>query len=606
MIRLFHVKFLAFLLLCIFAISCSSTKTINIDNYKGYSEINKGDSTTISWNFNNAEYVEFEGYPKYTNDSTVVSPKKDSEYSIIAYSKTDTLATTWKVTVNSPLISDKANDFTLEPSFTESRYYLGIDKNESSNRPNPEQIKIVGIEEGEEDVKVGFIVLDRFGNFIEKITDFNPSLKVSTNCETGLNELVSEEIRKSESNPDLRIVVDNSGNPKKVNSILKDFLSQNILPNLSVSIIDVNNSIICQDASKEDCIEQLDITSDVLKLNESVKTLFMQSITRDYKEESTDIVFLNLSEDNSSLVYTADDVRLAAIAEGIGITTVNVGSGAELTGSRYISNSTGGRQYLALDENESVDALTEIALSRVNKYEAVYKLSDYEKICGNGNLNFHLGYNREFENRDEFTEVYQRFDRKPKLSSKHQILTLFGKGTEDPIGEQVDSKIDTIVKILEDNPNYRIELIGHTGIEGSSERAESLSQRRAEKVASLLSDAGIAKDRVVVKAKGSSKPIYILETDDYEAAMNRRVEVRWLTPTSLPYEIYLSTFENENSAINEIEKWESKGYRVYYDRLLSENSPIYQVILWGYKDLDEAQRTAKQIESLYKISTEVN
>lgn len=66
--------------------------------------------------------------------------------------------------------------------------------------------------------------------------------------------------------------------------------------------------------------------------------------------------------------------------------------------------------------------------------------------------------------------------------------------------------LDSLVTLLNDNPNITIELSAHTDYKGSDEYNKALSQRRAEEVVKYLIAKGIAADRLVPKGYGEEKP----------------------------------------------------------------------------------------------------
>jgi len=66
--------------------------------------------------------------------------------------------------------------------------------------------------------------------------------------------------------------------------------------------------------------------------------------------------------------------------------------------------------------------------------------------------------------------------------------------------------LDSLVGLLNDNPNVTIELSSHCDYRGNDQYNERLSQRRAESVVNYLIEHGIAADRLTPKGYGESKP----------------------------------------------------------------------------------------------------
>lgn len=83
--------------------------------------------------------------------------------------------------------------------------------------------------------------------------------------------------------------------------------------------------------------------------------------------------------------------------------------------------------------------------------------------------------------------------------------------------------LDNVVKYLEDNPDFDINVVGHASTnQGTDERNMALSIRRAEQVYLYLRSKGVASDRMTLIGKGSHDPEFDTSEED---AKNRRVEV---------------------------------------------------------------------------------
>ena len=93
----------------------------------------------------------------------------------------------------------------------------------------------------------------------------------------------------------------------------------------------------------------------------------------------------------------------------------------------------------------------------------------------------------------------------------------------DPDGTPLLDKLATIAAQCEGALQIVIE--GHTDSVGSAAGNERLSQARAETVANYLRSKGVAKDRLVARGLGSSKPIASNRTR-VGRARNRRIEFK--------------------------------------------------------------------------------
>lgn len=83
--------------------------------------------------------------------------------------------------------------------------------------------------------------------------------------------------------------------------------------------------------------------------------------------------------------------------------------------------------------------------------------------------------------------------------------------------------INSIYKILKDNPDLKFSIEGHTDSDGNDANNQTLSENRAQSVMNMLTKMGISANRLSFKGFGESKPI----ADNSSAegkANNRRVE----------------------------------------------------------------------------------
>ena len=87
-------------------------------------------------------------------------------------------------------------------------------------------------------------------------------------------------------------------------------------------------------------------------------------------------------------------------------------------------------------------------------------------------------------------------------------------------------ELDKLVKILQDNPNIRIELSSHTDDRASDAYNLDLSQRRAESAVEYLVSQGIERDRLVARGYGESQLIIQNATTEEEHQRNRRTEFK--------------------------------------------------------------------------------
>lgn len=83
--------------------------------------------------------------------------------------------------------------------------------------------------------------------------------------------------------------------------------------------------------------------------------------------------------------------------------------------------------------------------------------------------------------------------------------------------------LETKLRILQANPDLRIEIVGHCDERGSDEYNLALGQRRSVSAKQFLVDRGINPERVAVRSMGEEQPIDPGHTED-AWALNRRDE----------------------------------------------------------------------------------
>lgn len=84
-------------------------------------------------------------------------------------------------------------------------------------------------------------------------------------------------------------------------------------------------------------------------------------------------------------------------------------------------------------------------------------------------------------------------------------------------------EINRIVQLMNDNPDLKFSVEGHTDSTGNEAGNQTLSEARSEAIVDKLVEMGIAADRLASAGKGQSNPIADNATDEGRAK-NRRVE----------------------------------------------------------------------------------
>lgn len=89
--------------------------------------------------------------------------------------------------------------------------------------------------------------------------------------------------------------------------------------------------------------------------------------------------------------------------------------------------------------------------------------------------------------------------------------------------EKSITELDKIVRFLQENPQVKVEISGHTDATGNASYNQQLSEKRARSVYTFLLSKGIDRNRLSSKGFGSSKPITSNDTEEGRQ-QNRRIE----------------------------------------------------------------------------------
>jgi outer membrane protein OmpA-like peptidoglycan-associated protein/osmotically-inducible protein OsmY len=85
------------------------------------------------------------------------------------------------------------------------------------------------------------------------------------------------------------------------------------------------------------------------------------------------------------------------------------------------------------------------------------------------------------------------------------------------------STLDKVAKAAQACPNARIEIEGHTDAEGTPERNQRLSDRRAQSIVTYLTNAGVEAGKLTAIGYGQDRPVAPNDTPE-NRAKNRRIE----------------------------------------------------------------------------------
>ena len=112
-----------------------------------------------------------------------------------------------------------------------------------------------------------------------------------------------------------------------------------------------------------------------------------------------------------------------------------------------------------------------------------------------------------------------------RMTADGKIITygiMFNTG-QSTVKPESMSEIMRFVKLMQENPDLKFSVEGHTDSTGGAAANQTLSEARSQAVVDKLLENGIARDRLTATGKGQSSPIADNATDGGRA-QNRRVE----------------------------------------------------------------------------------
>ncbi|MCS7162195.1 MAG: OmpA family protein [Bacteroidia bacterium] len=114
-----------------------------------------------------------------------------------------------------------------------------------------------------------------------------------------------------------------------------------------------------------------------------------------------------------------------------------------------------------------------------------------------------------------------------RKGSRLTLRNIFFDFAKADLRPESEVELEEVVRLLQANPSWRVEIQGHTDSLGSAAYNLELSQRRAEAVRQYLLRRGIAATRLSAKGYGATRPIADNSTEAGRA-LNRRTEILFI------------------------------------------------------------------------------
>ncbi len=580
--------------------SCSNL--IIVDKFEGRSFIKKGDTALLDWKFTNADLVEIEGIreempPEGTFE---VNPETTKIYKFSATNSSDTISLDWFVEVLDAIRTgaESAAFPEMKESFLPSNYLTGFAGNASDNLPD--RLKVMRTTASPTGLSnVRFLALDQFGNYLRGLASPAYHLTISSpegkSLETNL--LTEKWTSSPEKNLQVTFLIDNSWAAERNSEVLEALKSlaeeYRLIDNYTFAWINHSPPEFVQLTDSE--------AADFNKIEEPLPHgfnafykytyLYLDSLGETSGDTERIIIPILFSPDNASIFFDASDLAQKARQTGTALYPISIGTAVNTNSLKYLADYSGGRFY-SLDEN-SIENLKSIIQEIIFAQKSYFDL----RFDSENSKSLVLGLQKgDIKLMDNFKIIDS-----PELQfADYQAIAGFNY-KDTTITESFLPAIGDLAGLLKANPTITIELTGHSGIEGNENTTYDLALMRAQNVRRALLSQGVPASQIRVVSEGATQPIYYLEQFSWQSVYNRRVEVKWIVPEQLPFEILAEVCPSEAQALTKVEQWEKLGYKSYYERFLKNNSSAYRVKIWGFATLDEAETLATKLQVKYKI-----
>lgn len=114
--------------------------------------------------------------------------------------------------------------------------------------------------------------------------------------------------------------------------------------------------------------------------------------------------------------------------------------------------------------------------------------------------------------------------REPETKRVNVLKNIYFGFDKHTLAPSSHTELNLLKTFMEENPDKKIEIAGHTDFIGPPAYNNQLSQQRANAVRNYLIENGISKDRIVAKGYGEEHPIVSNDDEEEGRELNRRTE----------------------------------------------------------------------------------
>lgn len=585
----------------------------------GTTSIRKGDSAVVSWSCADALGVQLAGDSSMlpANYTLSLRPASTMTLRFFVLRKSDTSSMTWSITVR-PADTVKVQrggeirSFSLPPSASTApkTYYVGY--NPQGELRQISSVKILRFDVPDSS-RMEYVVygalLDSLGNNIALMPTDSLQASLRFLC-GGASPAIRAQASdskwtRSQRHMIMTICMDRSAYAQSIDSALRSGISAFTFSMGSGDLLAVNTfssdiQTVCPHSGKG----RLNNLSEMFSGDASGLCALYRSAHSCLQKFDTSsghdnvLVVISAGADNASVAYSADDLIAKARAKHARIVSIGIGDFADSYALRLLASRTGGTCYWLPAERagQITDILREINNGVHGYYTFRVPLTTPASgSCDDGRVVLELGLNGGL--RDTMFIVPSLDNELPRP----QVVCVFPYGGHE-VPSSFVQQIRKLMILLRDNPGTTVELVGNSFTEGDEESMRTLSEARLRSVRTMLLDSGVAPTAIRCRAMADIRPLYPYATTAWQSELNRSVEMRWLDPSLLPYELVTEYVESEWEAQRAVQTWLKRSFKAYYEAVNVRNSPAFRVKLWGYDTEERANAAAELIRKKYNVS----
>jgi|GEM_PF-436569 len=602
-------------------------KPIALESFTATQSIQEGEAAQLFWRFRNADSVWVDPLHQRfkTDDHAVVAPSETTTYRVIGYRPgTDSLTKEWTIAVaqrgmtkklpvknSMPVPQDDQEVATgpspLAPSDIPSTYMRGLT---SDTAARPATIRITSVRASGDSIVGEAVLLDSNGNFLRG-TDRRGGWKFQARCRTEDAStsttfgIPTEQVWSSgTAGVSAVICIDNSaasnGMAKNVVKGLQGALSGTVgTDSVAITVYDHDMLEIVPMSSTSQAAQQcspdsVPASSGLSAVNASAYAGL--SVLHDRILSYRTIIIVASSDDNASLAYSSADVVQRARTMGATINVIRVGSTATGYVYRYMAGATGGRFYqLPVDRVADVGPIVrEILYARKQRFRFTVPMPSSDGDCADVTVTATYALDG-----TEYADSVRLPLRDRQYRSAYTAVAAFKDSTDAGLQSYAPTLV-TLGEQLMDNTSMKVELVGNVSTEYSGD-AYKRGLERARAVSSYLTTYGVDPAQVSVRSEGSAKPLYYLQLEEWQRALNNRVEVRSLSADLEPFTVIVEQVISEELASKSVDLWESRGFKAFFEPVVVQRAPVYRVKLWGYSTSVQAEKVRDDVKKKYSI-----